>query len=95
MAQISAGSTRTSLIIFGIFSIFALTGCAYQPGTYGSALPGFFTGIWHGLISPFSLIGGFFSDVRIFKYPNSGWSYDFGFMVGWLFWISAASEATD
>ena len=95
MRMIFTRSTRTTLIIFGIFSLLTLSGCAYQPGTYGSALPGFFTGIWHGIISPFSLIGGFFSDVRIFKYPNSGWSYDFGFMVGWLFWISAASEATD
>jgi hypothetical protein len=36
----------------------------------------------HGLISPFSLIGGLFSDIRIYAFPNNGGWYDFGFMVG-------------
>jgi hypothetical protein len=59
-----------------------LVGCAYQPLNAASDPPGFFMGILHGAIAPFALIVGFFSDVRIYAFPNSGWWYDFGFMLG-------------
>jgi hypothetical protein len=60
-----------------------LAGCATQPTPGALAdLPGFWFGLLHGLISPFSLIGGLFSDIRIYAFPNNGGWYDFGFMVG-------------
>lgn len=47
------------------------------------ALPGFFSGIWHGLLAPYSLIARwFFTDVGMYAIPNSGWFYDFGFLLG-------------
>jgi len=59
-----------------------LTACATQPMPTGFNPPGFWFGLLHGAIAPFALIGGFFSDVRIYAFPNSGWWYDFGFVLG-------------
>jgi hypothetical protein len=60
-----------------------LAGCATQPTPDALAhLPGFWSGLLQGLISPFSLIGGLFSDIRIYAFPNNGWWYDLGFMAG-------------
>ena len=40
-------------------------------------------GLWHGLISPATLIVSFFnSDVRMYEVHNAGSEYDVGFMVG-------------
>ena len=61
-----------------------LSGCA--PGS-GNSTPdnpaGFFTGIWHGWIAPFSLFWGLLidSDIRVYEINNSGWWYDFGFYI--------------
>jgi prepilin signal peptidase PulO-like enzyme (type II secretory pathway) len=45
-------------------------------------VPGFWLGLWHGIIAPFALLVGLFSHVRVYAYPNSGWWYDFGFLIG-------------
>lgn len=45
--------------------------------------PGFFSAIWHGLLAPYSLIARWFLDgVVMYAIPNSGWFYDFGFLIG-------------
>jgi hypothetical protein len=60
-----------------------LAGCAHQPPPVaGAPLPGFFLGLLHGYISLFSLIASLFVSVRIYEYPNSGFFYDLGFIVG-------------
>ena len=44
---------------------------------------GFFGGLWHGMIVPFSWIGSLFSDsIAIYAYNNNGGWYDFGFVMG-------------
>ena len=44
---------------------------------------GFWGGLWHGLILPFSWIGSLFSDdIAIYAFDNNGGWYDFGFFVG-------------
>ena len=48
--------------------------------SYSSA--GFFTGIWQGLISPFSLIASIFFDVSFYEVDNTGWWYNLGFLIG-------------
>jgi len=65
------------------FSLFLLTGCASQPndGSYG---PGIFVGLWHGLVALPSVVVGLFTDVRVYNFPNSGYWYDVGFVVGFL-----------
>lgn len=61
----------------------ALTGCIPGDGTYTAAKPaGFFWGIWHGWISPVSLVIGLFhKDIRVYEPANTGWWYDFGFYI--------------
>ena len=63
--------------------VLILASCAHQPPPGGSApLPGFLLGLLHGYISLFSLIASLFFDVRIYDYPNNGFFYDLGFIVG-------------
>jgi len=53
----------------------------YEFSSYNSS--GFFWGIWHGLLAPYSLIARWFiNDIIMYAYPNSGWFYDFGFLIG-------------
>jgi hypothetical protein len=59
-----------------------LAACATQPELGSTEAPGFWVGLLHGAIAPFSLIASLFYDVRIYAYPNSGWSYDAGFFLG-------------
>jgi hypothetical protein len=46
--------------------------------------PGFFSGLFHGFIILilFSLLGSIFMDIRIYAFPNSGFFYDLGFLIG-------------
>ncbi|RDJ94215.1 hypothetical protein B4Q13_16205 [Lacticaseibacillus rhamnosus] len=61
-----------------------LAACAHQPPVaYGQDIPGFFYGLLHGFIAPFSLIGSFFdASIRAYAFPNTGWWYDLGFVMG-------------
>lgn len=44
---------------------------------------GFFSGIWHGLLAPWSLIARWvFDGVEMYAIANTGWFYDFGFLLG-------------
>ena len=44
---------------------------------------GFWSGMWHGSISMFSLIGSIFSDdITVYAVNNTGFWYDFGFVFG-------------
>ena len=63
--------------------LFTLTGCVPGGGSYTTDDPaGFFSGIWHGWIAPFSLILGIFKhEYRIYEVVNSGWWYDLGFYM--------------
>lgn len=46
---------------------------------------GFFEGVWHGIISLFTLIASIFSNnVRFYEVDNTGWGYDAGFLLGVL-----------
>jgi hypothetical protein len=59
-----------------------LVACAHQPPSGGPPLPGLLLGLIHGYISLFSLIASLFFPVRIYDFPNSGFFYDLGFIVG-------------
>jgi len=39
-------------------------------------------GFAHGFVALFSFIGSWFTDVRIYAFPNSGGWYDFGYLLG-------------
>jgi hypothetical protein len=63
-------------------AILLLASCASQPSPDVYDPPGFFSGLLHGFLMLFSLIGSIFTDVRIYAFPNSGGWYDFGFFLG-------------
>jgi hypothetical protein len=42
-------------------------------------------GFIHGLLVLFSFIGSWFTDVRIYAFPNSGGWYDFGYLL----WVAS------
>jgi hypothetical protein len=64
-----------------VFMLTSLSSCA--PSTYESHESGFFSGIWHGFIIVFSLIGKLFgADVGIYAEHNSGFMYWLGFIIG-------------
>jgi hypothetical protein len=64
--------TRYKSAIILLFVVIGLIGCATQPLPTGIDPPGFWMGIAHGFLIFFSMIGSFFSDIRIYAYPNAG-----------------------
>jgi hypothetical protein len=44
---------------------------------------GFWGGLWHGLITPFSFVGSLiWDDVAVYAVNNNGGWYDFGLLLG-------------
>jgi hypothetical protein len=73
-----------------VLGVLVLSACAAGPNPALDTGPdpaGFWLGLWHGFISPFTFIVSLFTDdVSIYETQNSGNWYDFGFMIG----VSAA-----
>lgn len=71
---------KIGLLVF----LLALVGCGFVGSTYISSYdpPGFFSGVWHGLLAPWTLIIRLFLDIKMYAIPNSGWFYDLGFLLG-------------
>lgn len=71
-----------------------LGGCANQspPGAYDP--PGFFLGLFHGFLILFSLIGSIFMDIRIYAFPNSGFFYDLGYLIGAAIFLGGSVGAS-
>lgn len=59
-----------------------LASCATQPLPNAYDPPGFFSGVLHGFLIFFSLVGSIFTEHRIYAFPNSGGWYDFGYFLG-------------
>ena len=76
-------------------SILLLCGCAHHGQAQDFADPyGFFAGIWHGLILPFSVLGFLFtSDVYIMGEPNTGLFYYVGFFVGFCILLQSGNDS--
>lgn len=56
---------------------------------------GFWGGLWHGIIAPFSFIGSIFSDdIAMYAVNNNGGWYDFGFVLGAGMLFRGSSEAS-
>ena len=70
-----------------------LVGCATQPLPVAADPPGFFSGIFHALLLPLAFPGSIFLDIRIYAFPNSGFFYDLGYVIGLgihVIWVVAA-----
>lgn len=73
-------------ILFVFLVILTITSCAnvenIQSCTIGEPY-GFWSGLWHGLISPISFIASIFSnDIAMYGVNNTGSWYDLGFVLG-------------
>ncbi len=80
---------RLFFVSIVILAVLLLAGCAAGtnptvdiPDVDGNSV-GFWSGLWHGIISPVTFFISLFSDnVNIYEVHNSGNWYDFGFMFG-------------
>ncbi len=80
---------RLLLVFIAILAMFLLAGCAAGTNFNVDVLDadgksaGFWSGLWHGIISPVTFFISLFSDnVNVYEVFNSGNWYDFGFMFG-------------
>ncbi len=70
-----------SLLLLLLIALF-LAACAHQPTVEAIKPPGFLQGLFQGFTMLFSFIGSIFLDVRIYAFPNSGFYYDLGYVIG-------------
>ena len=80
--------TKKKFILIYLLLVFVLllTGCADSLNIDNCRTPdvyGFWSGLWHGIIAPFSFFGRLFNDnIAIYSVNNSGRWYDLGFVLG-------------
>jgi hypothetical protein len=86
---------QTRTLAVAVSLLLVLAACASQPAlpVRLGEVPGFFRGLWHGLIAPIAFVGSLFSDVEMYAWPNSGGWYDFGFLLGIGAWGGGAAAA--
>jgi hypothetical protein len=60
-------------------------GCASQPPSGAPSDAGFLMGLVQGLFALPALAGSLFLPVRVYAYPNSGFGYELGFVLGFGF----------
>ena len=80
---------RLLLVFVAILAMLLLAGCTAGtnptvdiPDVDGKSA-GFWSGLWHGVISPITFIISLFTDnVNLYEVYNSGNWYDFGFILG-------------
>jgi hypothetical protein len=72
-----------------IFILALVAGCAPGPNPLSRTpdakgeVPGFWRGLWNGIIAPITFIISLFSEkVRMYEVHNNGGWYDFGFVLG-------------
>jgi hypothetical protein len=80
---------RTTTLLLLLFVALLAGGCADANLAEdnlqfcGRDLSGFFWGVWHGIIAPFSFIGSLFKpDIAVYDICNTGGWYGFGFCLG-------------
>ncbi len=76
-----------------LFLALTLAGCAQQPLADTFDPPGFFSGLIHGYLILLSMIGSIFLDVRIYAFPNSGFFYDLGYLIGVVMFFASAAAS--
>jgi hypothetical protein len=90
---------KTSHHVFLLLCILLLTSCAKTQPQVEACLPehiyGFWAGLWHGIIAPFSFIGSLiWDDLAVWAVNNNGNWYTFGFLLGIGAFSGGASKAS-
>jgi hypothetical protein len=77
------------VVLMLVMILFAVSACAAKPNELvnvpddAGEIAGFWQGLWHGFISPFTFLISLFSkNVHIYEVHNNGNWYNFGFMFG-------------
>lgn len=74
---------RAASVLLLLLAAVTLASCAHQPPPVKLIdPPGFFSGLAHGFLILFSLVGSVFTDVRVYAFPNTGFWYDVGYFIG-------------
>jgi len=80
---------KSNLKMFLLFALVVvlLSSCAHvvpiDTCVAGTKVYGFWNGLWHGLVCPFTFIGSLFNhDVAVYAVHNNGAWYNFGFVLG-------------
>jgi len=85
-ARRSGRPSATVLVLAAGLSLVVLAGCAATAAGVvlpGPDRPGFWLGLWHGLILPIAFLVSLFNDhVAVYAVPNAGHLYDLGFTLG-------------
>ena len=70
-------------------AVMLMTGCVAGPNELSDSpdeegkVAGFWSGLWHGILSPVTFIISLFADsVHFYEVHNNGNWYDFGFVLG-------------
>lgn len=79
---------RRSLVGVVVFTVLIAACTAGVNPELGAAsadgvVAGFWRGLWHGVIAPFTFVVSLFTDsVNVYEVHNNGNWYDFGFVLG-------------
>ena len=91
---------KSMSLILIVFAIILLSGCAAGPNdmintaNMEGVVAGFWKGLWHGFISPFTFLISLFNDnVSIYDIHNNGGWYNFGFVFGAMMFFSGSNGA--
>ncbi|WP_299445561.1 hypothetical protein [uncultured Phycicoccus sp.] len=86
------------LAVVALGTVLVLGACAAGPNPAldtGTDPPGFWLGLWHGVIVPVTFIVSLFTDaVSVYAVRNSGNWYDAGFMLGLLISLGGAGGSS-
>jgi hypothetical protein len=88
-------------VLAALMAIFLLASCtaghnsSENIANSGGSLAGFWSGLWHGIISPFTFVVSLFSNkVGIYEVHNNGGWYNFGFILGGCIIFGGGSKAS-
>ena len=84
---------RLALLLLTCVVMQWVLGCAHQPQSFSDDLPGFWLGLVHGFLIVFSFVGSFFTDARIYAFPNAGRWYDFGYVLGAMMFLGGTGAS--
>ncbi|HRQ28434.1 MAG TPA: hypothetical protein PLU49_00070 [Saprospiraceae bacterium] len=92
-------NTKLVFAFLVLVMMFLFTGCADTVAVDDCVIGdpyGFWGGLWHGLITPFSFIVSLFSDnVSVYAVNNNGGWYDFGFLIGASITLGGTGKASN